>query len=308
MPPNRLFLPPSLRPRAAIRRAVAAAVGLALAAGALTGCGGGASSPPPAHLLSVVATNFPLAQMTSEVGSNRVRVTDLASRAPDDRTIVPTPAQVSLMKGAALVVDVGGGYQPAVEKAAGSAPHVLSLRGPARGGAQFWLDPPAMLRAAGAVRAALSRIDAAGAKTYTNGYDAFASVMSTLSIDYETTLSDCPDQTMIAPNAAFGEVMKASALHVLTVAPGASRSTISSAASTIRYQSLPTVFSEPPLSDPALVSLAHLTHDKVRPLDTLDGPAPAPEPANYSYFNRMESDLGWIAGGLQCASVAAGGQ
>lgn len=281
----------------------------AMAAAAALLCACGSEPAAPTQRLSVVASNFPIAQMVAMVGGNRVKVTDLSKGADDDRTVVPSAAQKAAMGSAALIVEVGGGYQPAVEKAAGTGSRVLALRGPAGGPtAQFWLDFAAMKRASVAVQSELTKLDGAGKSVYANGEESFASVLSTLSIDYQDTLSDCPYNVVVAPDDAFEPLLAASVLKVLVVGATAPPALTDHAAAIIRNQSIPTIFSEPPLDDSRIADLSHETGAKVRPIDTLDGPPLPPEPANYSYFNRMEANLGWIAEGLRCSAASAGNQ
>jgi zinc transport system substrate-binding protein len=273
---------------------------------AAAGCSASAA-PPPAPLINVVATNYPLAQLVTQLGGNRVRVTDLAAGAPDDRTVAPTPAQVAQLQKAALVVEIGGGYQPAVEKAAGAGPRVVPLRSPAGGDPQFWLDPALMARAVAPVERALTRLDPAGRRVYANGAQAFRALLSTLSIDYQETLSDCQARVFVAPDRAFAPVMTAAAIGLLVLRPGASPAALATATATVRNDALPTIFSEPPLNDPAIAAVARRAPARVRPLDTMDGPLLPRQPGQDTYYSRMGTDLGWLASGLQCSAAQPSG-
>ena len=280
---------------------------MALLVAAVAGCGGGGGAPP-AHRLNVLATNFPLAQLVTNVGGDRVTVSDLSAGAADDRTVDPLPAQVAELHHAALVVEVGDGYQPEVEAAAGAGPGVLALL-PRLGGvrpghsAEFWLDPTAMRAATTIVAAALRAADPMGSQAYANGDNDFTAVLSTLDIDFQNTLSDCQHKVVFAPDDALVALAARYQLSLDVLAPAATPGAVARAATLIRDQSLTTVFSEPPVADPALAALAGDTHTKLLALDTMDGPPPPPEPAGYSYFNRMEGDLARLSTGLQCVST-----
>jgi zinc transport system substrate-binding protein len=258
--------------------------------------------------LNVVTTNFPLAQLVANVGGNRVTVTDLSKGAADDRAVDPSPAQVAELRHAALVVEVGDGYQSRVEAAAGAGPGVLALL-PRLGGvrpghsAEFWLDPTAMRAATGIVAGALRGADPAGAQAYANGDEDFTAVLSTLDIDFQNTLSDCPNKVVFTPDDALAGLATRYQLRLDVLAANATPGAVARAATLVRDRSLTTVFSEPPVTDPALAALAGDTHTKLLALDTMDGAAPPPEPSGYSYFNRMEGDLARLSTGLRCVST-----
>lgn len=281
--------------------AVLAAVALLAA-----GCGSASkATPAPAARLTVVASNVPLAQLAASVGGDRVTVTDLSQGAPDDRTVTPTAAQVSQLHAAALVVDVGDGYQPHVEAVAGSAPGVLRLA-PALGAGtppQFWLDPPTMGRAASLVAAALGHLDPAGAGPYHQGATDVTDQMSSLQIEVQSDLADCPHTLVVAPDDAFGPLARGASLKLVAVPEGASTT---AASNQIRATSLPTLFSEPPVADTTLAALARSDHVALHALDTMDGPPPDPRLATASYLSRMEQNLHVLAGGLYCTSGGNG--
>ncbi|MGH9077696.1 MAG: metal ABC transporter solute-binding protein, Zn/Mn family, partial [Acidimicrobiales bacterium] len=284
----------------------AAAVGLVAAAG-LAGCAA-ATAPPPARRLGVVATNFALAQLVAAVGTDRVSVTDLAAGAADDRTVTLTAAQLAAARGAAAVVEVGGGYQPRLEEAmaSGEGPppaRVLALgsRLGATPSPEFWLDPRSMARAAGLVAAALEAADPAGRATYQAGAADERAVLGTLGIDYQSTLAGCIHNVAVVPDGAFaGTARYGVSLDV--VGPGATAAEVAAAAAAARAGGVSAAFSEPPASAASVDEVGRQAHLRVLALDTLDGPPLAVEPSGYGYFNRMEGDLARLASGLDCPS------
>ncbi len=141
-----------------------------LAAGAgLAGCGGASArsagtSPAragstPARTaqrrpapIEVVVSVFPLAQLTSYVGGTAVHVVDLAPPGTQPQDLSLSAAEREEIKHAAVVIDVGDGYQPEVESAAGSARRHLSvLPAVSKQGNpyEFWLNPYLMADARG---------------------------------------------------------------------------------------------------------------------------------------------------------------
>ncbi len=115
---------------------------------------------------------FPLAQLTSYVGGPAVHVVDLAPPGTQPQDLSLTTAEREEIEHAALVVDVGGGYQPEVESAAGSARRHLSvLPAVSKQGNpyEFWLDPYLMADAAAVIAQALTGAEPAEHSVFEDG-------------------------------------------------------------------------------------------------------------------------------------------
>jgi ABC-type Zn uptake system ZnuABC Zn-binding protein ZnuA len=282
--------------------ATAGVVALGLSLGA-TGCG---ASPAAASapVLNVVTADYPLADAIDQIGQGKVRVTDVFPPGADPRATVLTPSQAAQVRAAQLVVDVGGGFQPPFEQAAAGAPTTVALL-PAVGGGNpyIWLDPVTMERATTVIASALTRANPAAGSTYSNGARDFSDVLSSLGIDYQNTLSDCPHHTLFTANGAFSGLASRYGLVDHPIGGSLSPAEVQRGAAAITASQVGTVFSQPWVSSAAVTAAAHAAHVKVRLLNTLEG-APAggwPKPA--SYFNLMEANLGAISRGLQCAQM-----
>lgn len=284
------------------RRLAPGAVGVLLAIGGLvlSACGGSGSKPaadaaaPP---LTVVATNWPLSELAHEVGGSHVRVTDLAQGATDDRALSPTPAQTQALAHAQLVVEVGGGWQPKVEAAAGTGARVLAL-GHQRSatGSQVWLDPPSMEQAATALGNKLEALDPAAAGAFRNGVRDFNANMASVGVDYQSSLGNCQYQTLFVPDDAFGAMAAQYSLRLHVVAAGG----VTAATAAARAQSYHGLFAEPPLPASQMTQLAAQGKAKLGELDTMDGLPIKTEPANSTYVDRLEANLKYLTGGLYC--------
>jgi len=284
-----------------LRRRGAPFVALLAAVGALgVGCGGSSGSKA-APVIKVATTNFAMTELVHGVGGTRVAVIDLAQGAADDRTLVLSPAQRSATDAAGLVVEVGGGWQPNIEAVAGTGSRVLALglQGPATG-SQVWLDPVAMQSAAKALAATLTALDPAGAGTYRNGLQDFNENLSSVSEDYQSSLSDCAYNTVFTPDAAFATVIARYGLKLYRVPAGGDSAGQDVAAAAASTQSFHGLFKEPPLASPPLVALAARGKASLGQLDTMDGPPIKPEPASSTYVDRLEANLTALIGGLYC--------
>lgn len=273
---------------------------VALVGMALAGCGG-SSAPAAVPRLQVVATNFPMAELDHNIGGSRVAVTDLAQGAPDDRDLVPSGAQTAALRAAQLVVEVGGGWQPQVEAAAGTGPRVIALghQGSATG-SQVWLDPVNMEAAARALATKLTALDPAGAGAYGNGVRDFNDNLSSISVDYQSSLGGCEYSAIFTPDSAFATLATRYGLRLHSVPAGSDTTTVDAAATVASTQSYHAVFSEPPLPSPQIIALAARGKGTVGQLDTMDGPPIKAEPATSTYLDRLEANLTYLTGALYC--------
>jgi ABC-type Zn uptake system ZnuABC Zn-binding protein ZnuA len=87
------------------------------------GCGGFAGKPqaPGTGKIVVIATIFPLADVTKHIGGDRVEVSTLLPRGASPHTFEPTPRQMEQMTGARLIIQVGAGLDDWAGKLAGAA-------------------------------------------------------------------------------------------------------------------------------------------------------------------------------------------
>jgi ABC-type Zn uptake system ZnuABC Zn-binding protein ZnuA len=92
---------------------VAAALVLALVLALVPGVAAAASKR------SLVAAFYPVAYAAQRVGGDRVDVTNLTPAGAEPHDLELNPDQIDKILDADLVVDLGQGFQPAVEKAAG---------------------------------------------------------------------------------------------------------------------------------------------------------------------------------------------
>ncbi len=264
------------------------------------GKGGPATDAAPrSKRLEVVASAYPLAQLLSYIGGRDVKVVDLAGPGVQPQGLHLSRAQARTVASAPLVVDVGDGYQPAVEHAAASSGHELALLSVASPHVarpyQFWLDPSLMARAATAAAAAMSRLDPAAARRFDNGALDFQSVASSLSSDLQSNFSACTRQTFVTEDDAFARMASAFGLTDVAV----SRSGIAAATSTVRSLSLPAVFAEAGNPSGLVRSVARRTGARVASLDPLEV-APEPGATALSYFAVMEQNLTNLEGPLAC--------
>jgi zinc transport system substrate-binding protein len=289
--------------------AVKLLAGLALLGILAAGCSQSAPADASAPVLSVATGLYPLAQAIEQIGQNKVSVTDVVPAGSDPTTFSLGPAEAAQVRGAGLVIEIGGGFQPSFESAATSAPEVLELEAKLGTASPFvWLDPNTMEKAITLMAGAMEAADPAAAGLFRQGAQAFEASVQSTGIDYESTLSACPRATIFTSDAAFAPMAADYGLH--DVAVGSSRApsltAVQDGAHSVQAAGATTVFSEPWQPAGTVDAVAAAAHVKVRLLDTLEGPPPGGWPPQADYIKLMESNLGALSSALGCPNTATG--
>lgn len=290
--------------RSSSRRTAVALAVASLAAGGLAGC---STSLPPsatdAPVLSVVTGLYPLAQAAQAIGGKKAAVTDVVPAGSDPFTWSPTPAQRATITAAGLVVQIGDGFQPGFESAATGAARVLTLRHALPGGSPYlWLDPATMGRAVTSMVGAMSAADPKAAALFRSNAEALQAQLSSLGIDYSSTLAACPGSTIVTPDAAFATMAGSYSLHDLQVAGDASPAAVRATVAAVRRVSAAAVLSQPWVDDTGVAAVARGAGVRLRRVDTLAGAPAGGWPRGSNYFALMEQNLGVISTGLGCTS------
>lgn len=296
---------PHPHPLARARVAAVALLAALVAAGGLAACSGG-GYPSGAPVLTVATGLFPLAQLVGQVAQGQVRVLDVIPPGHDPTTYTLTPAEVRTVRRASLVVDIGGGFQPSFERASTGARRVVSLRD-ALGATdpRVWLDPGLFQRAIGVVASAMSRANPRAAKWYGNGARAYRAAVSSLDIDYRSTLSGCPDRTVFTADGAFDRLAHRYGLATDPLGTSAHPppKAVAAAAKAVQASGAGAVFRQPWVDDATITAVAAAAGVKVRTLDTLEGPPPGGWPPHATYADLMEANLGALSSALHCPNT-----
>lgn len=178
--------------------------------------------------LDVVASFYPLQLVVQEVGGDLVDVEPLTPPGAEPHDVELSPAQVSDIDGADLVV-YASGFQPSVDDA-------VTEVGPARmvdaaeqadlaaddhdhedetveehaehdhdgTDPHFWLDPSRMPAVVDQVADALTEADPAGADTFRANADALKARFTELDEQYAAALTSCERRTFVVQHEAFG--------------------------------------------------------------------------------------------------------
>ena len=166
------------RPLVAVALLVAALVSAACA-GAPTGSGAGATSPPGGP--RVLAAETFLADIAQNVAGDRIKIGALVPEGVDPHAFEPTPADVARVSEAGMIIINGAGFEAflgtilkqarsdlkVVEASAGLQTQKASDEGGhGEEDPHFWLDPTRTQRYVENIRDALSGVDPGGAEAF----------------------------------------------------------------------------------------------------------------------------------------------
>lgn len=279
--------------------------------GACGGGGGGGASSGAGGKVQVVAGAYPLAELARRVGGGDVEVTDLTPGGTEPHDLELTTDQVDAIEDAAVVLYLGKGFQPGVEKAArrtkGTRADLLKAD-PASDRSSdphLWLDPQAMGRALDRVRAVLVKVDPARADRYAERTAAFAGELASLDREYAQGLADCDRRTIVTSHAAFGRLAARYDLDEAAIsglAPDAEPQPARLAELTdrIRAEGITTVFTETLASPRAAEALAREAGATTAVLDPIEGRTAAQVAAGEDYLKTMRTNLGVLRQALGC--------
>lgn len=282
-------------------------VGMFLAASlALASCVGGASSGDERP--TVVASFFPLAEVASIVGGDRVRVVDLTPPGAEPHDLEPSPIDVETVLAADLVVYLGAGFQPALEEivSGGTGPTIDVLE--AAGGSEdphVWLDPVLMGLIAERVGGFLADLDPAGTSTYRENARAYGDELGALDASFARGLRTCESRTIVTAHDAFGVLADRYHLRQETisgVSPEAEPDPagLADLADLVRREEVTTIFAEPLVTDEAAQTLARETGVLVEVLNPIEGLLPEERERGETYLSLMEENLAVLRIALRC--------
>jgi zinc transport system substrate-binding protein len=245
-------------------------------------CGG--SGEPSRTDVGVVTAAYPATFLAERIGGERVRVTDLAPVGAEPHDLELTPAQAEELLVADLALVVGGGFQPAVEDAAGQRDEpVVNLLDALSGAVReddphVWLDPVLMTRLAGAVEDALAAADPDGQAAYRRRAEALRADLTRLDEAYRSGLAECETRMLVTSHEAFGYLAARYGLEeegLAGLAPDAEPDArrLAELADLARRERITTIFTEEQVSPEVAEALAReaggLRTEVLSPLETL---------------------------------------
>jgi zinc transport system substrate-binding protein len=282
-----------------------------LAAAVLGGCGSGAGNGGT----RVVAAFYPLAFAAERVAGDTVEVTNLTPAGVEPHDVELSARDVERIGDADLVVYLGSGFQPALERAVQStgadAVDVLdglSLAGEAEYGhdgepegepaldPHVWLDPVRFAAVVENVARALGQPERA--RTLVAG-------LERLDAEFAKGLRDCERRELVTSHAAFGYLadryrLEQVALTGLSPEAEPTPGELHDVVEEVREHGATTVFFETLVSPRLAETVAREVGAETAVLNPLEGLTQAELDRGEDYFSIMRDNLGALRRALGC--------
>jgi zinc transport system substrate-binding protein len=250
----------------------------------------------------VVAAFYPLAYAAEQVGGSDLQVTNLTPAGAEPHDLELKPGDVQKVKDASLVILMGHGFQPQLERAAqDSNARVLTLLdtpGIDRHGEDphVWLDPLRYALLVQAIGKALHDEDAA-ARTIAD--------LHVLDREYRAGLAHCTRHEIVTSHAAFGYLAQRYGLKQIGVEglnPEAEPSPrdLARVVDLARKDGVTTVFAETLVSPKLAQTIARETGATSAVLDPIEGLTPRAQANGANYFTVMRANLAALERALDC--------
>jgi zinc transport system substrate-binding protein len=282
---------------------------LACTALVAAGCGGSEPSADVSTTPTVVAAFYPLAWAAEQIAGDGAEVVNLTPSGAEPHDIELTPRDVERVRGADLVLYLGHGFQPALQKAVdGRAGPSLDLLEGQRlfAGADdeqgaydphVWLDPSRFAEMVTAIGAALHREQAAAH---------LAKRQQALDQHMASGLESCRRHEIVTSHAAFGYLAKRYGLRQIALtglSPEAEPSPrgLESLVDEVRRSGATTVFFETLVSPKLAQTVAREANVKTAVLDPLEGLTADEVAAGNDYFSVMRANLVSLRDALGCS-------
>ncbi|MEW6154699.1 MAG: zinc ABC transporter substrate-binding protein [Actinomycetota bacterium] len=294
-------------------------------------CGGGNGGGQGADgRLGVVASFYPLAEAAQRVGGDRVQVTNLTPAGAEPHDLELTTRDIDRVESAALVVYLGAGFQPAIERAVerarGRAIDVLDDldlldghedhddghdddhddgHGHEEGDPHVWLDPTIMKRIAAQVAEALAEADPDGRATYLANAEAYGRELDALDAEMRQGLAQCARRVIVTSHDAFGYLAQRYNLvqePISGLSPEAEPDPrrMAQLVDMVRSTGTTTIFYETLVSPRVAEALAREAGVRVAVLNPLEGLTDEEARAGKTYAAIMRENLGTLRPALGC--------
>jgi zinc transport system substrate-binding protein len=258
----------------------------------------------------VVASFYPLAYAAQQIGGSSVSVDNLTPPGAEPHDLELKPSDIASIQDADLVLYLGNGFQPALERAIAST-HATGIdllsglrlrqgrdeQGQPALDPHVWLDPLLYAQIATRIGDKLGRSRAASR---------FATRLRALDTQYRTGLARCKRRTIITSHAAFGYLaarykLTQLALDGITPEAEPSPKALRDLIREVRRSHATTVFFETLVSPKLAQTVARNAHVRTAVLDPIEGLTPDAVNHGATYFSVMRANLAALRRALACS-------
>ena len=291
----------------------------------------GAGVSGQAGKIPAVAGFYPLQEVVQRVGGERVDATNLVPAGAEPHDLELSPRELERIRQARLLVYVGAGFQPGIERAlraieapgltvvdvsqglplfegtteddddrAAAASPSATARDP-----HVWLDPVLMKEIVAKVREALSRIDPAGGDVFAANERSYQAELDAIDNEFRAGLQRCARRQIVTSHAAFQYLAQRYGLQQVPIAglspevePSPQR--LREATSIAREHGARVIYFET-LVDPRVAqTIAREVGAQTLLLNPIEGLTPEDEAQGKRYADLMRQNLANLRVGLDC--------
>lgn len=292
----------------------------------------GSGGQRAASQVRVLASFYPLYEAVSRVGGDRVAASNLVTAGSEPHDLELSPREIDRLREASLVVYVGAGFQPGIERALKTveSPDLRTLdvasgmkllegqedehadeheaEAEGEGHPQdphVWLDPVLMREIVGKVRDELVRIDPDGRRVYEANAQAYQGELEALYREFKRGLERCRRKEMVTSHAAFGYLTERYGLEQLPISgisPEAEPSPrrLQEIVRFAREHDVEVIYFET-LVDPRVAeTIASEVGARTMVLNPIEGLTPEEQSEGKDYLDLMRQNLANLRAGLGC--------
>ncbi len=274
----------------------------------LPACGGNKTSTPGPEKIKVVASIFPLADFTRNVGGNLVEVTTLLPPGVSPHVYEPTPEKVKELAKAKLFVENGAGLEFWAEKLVKAVSSkylvivntstgidLLEESGEEGANPHIWLNPQLAQKQVQAIRDALVQIDPNNKDYYATNAASYVAQLAALDTELQQQTSQFRYKAFISYHPAWSYFALRYGLieaGVIEESPGRdpSAAQIKGLIDKVKELNVKVVFAESQFNPKAADTIASESGAKVITLDPLGGVS-----GRNSYVEIMHYNVGQMA-------------
>ena len=267
---------------------------------ALVGCGGATREDAAVDGTLVVAAFYPLAWAAGEIAGGEATVVNVTPPGAEPHDVELSPRDVEIVHDADLVFYLGGGFQPALERAleSRSAPSfdLLDEQTVEDGDPHVWLDPARFADMVTAIGRELGRVEAAAD---------LETRLRALDEEMRDGLESCERRQIVTSHAAFGYLAQRYGLEQIALtglAPEAEPSPgdVVALVDEVAASGATTVFFETLVSPKLARAVARESGATTAVLNPLEGLTEDEVAAGEDYFSLMRANLDALREALGC--------
>ncbi len=302
-----------------MRKALSALAVIPVAMLALSACSGGGGGGAADGRPKIVASFYPLFEAAQRVGGDLVQVTNLTPAGSEPHDLELNSRQVDRIEDATIVLFLGRGFQPALEKAAARAKGakvdalgvVESLLPAPESDAKLdidphiWLDPRLFKAVVVSVAEAMSAADPPNRAAYEANAATYSRELDALDAAFVTGLATCDRRVVVTSHAAFGYLtarygLTQDAIAGLEPESEPSPQRLADLAAQVRRERTTTIFYETLVSPKVATTLAREAGVTTAVLDPLEGVSDDDAKAGRNYVSGMRENLAALRLALGC--------